>query len=166
VTDTSPTARQRELGKRLRDLRKQHGLTIEDVAVELICSASKISRLETGKRRTRVRDLCIHYGVDEQPQTKLLDLARETQEQDWWTQYEDLNLDLFSGSGRMLRLSGASRCTAYRHYCKPKIMHEPSQAVSTLDQGREPSGIHCLPVSRQTYHIAHERGYSCPGQGP
>ncbi len=64
---TSPTVRQRELGKRLRDLRNQHGLTVEDVAEKLLCSATKISRLETGARRPSlrdVRDLCELYDVD------------------------------------------------------------------------------------------------------
>lgn len=55
----SPTVRQRELGKRLCELRNQHGLTVEGVAEELFCSAPKISRLETGAayhvRRRSVR---------------------------------------------------------------------------------------------------------------
>ena len=36
---TTPTMRQRELGKRLRDLRAQHNLTVEDVGEKLLCSA-------------------------------------------------------------------------------------------------------------------------------
>jgi transcriptional regulator with XRE-family HTH domain len=85
VTDTSPTVRQRELGKRLRELREQHRLTVEDVAAELICSASKVTRLENGKCRTGGRALCVHYGVNKQTKTKLLDLTRETREQGWWS---------------------------------------------------------------------------------
>ena len=68
VTGTSPTVRQRELSKRLRDLRSQHGLTVEDVAERLLCSATKVSRLETGARRPSlrdVRDLCVIYRLDE-----------------------------------------------------------------------------------------------------
>lgn len=49
MIDGSPTLRQRELGKRLRDLRKERGLTVEDVGKKLLCSAAKISRLETGR---------------------------------------------------------------------------------------------------------------------
>lgn len=65
---TSPTVRQRELGKRLRELRNQHGVTVEEVAERLLCSATKISRLETGARRPNlrdVRDLCGLYDVDD-----------------------------------------------------------------------------------------------------
>jgi len=100
VTDASPTVRQRELGKRLRDLRNQHGLTVEDVAEKLLCSATKISRLETGARRPSlrdVRDLCGVYGVDESTSVDLMTLARRAREQGWWTQYEDLKLDPLIG---------------------------------------------------------------------
>ena len=105
MTGTSPTVRQRELGKRLRELRSQHDLTVEDVADKLLCSATKVSRLETGARRPSlrdVRDLCVLYGLDESTSSELMSLARGAREQGWWTQYEDLALDLFSGSGKML----------------------------------------------------------------
>ncbi len=97
---TSPTVRQRELGKRLRDLRNQHGLTVEDVAEKLLCSPTKISRLETGARRPSlrdVRDLTGLYGLDEADSVWLMSLARGAREQVWWTQYLDLNLDPYLG---------------------------------------------------------------------
>jgi transcriptional regulator with XRE-family HTH domain len=59
---TSPIARQRELGIKLRALRSEHGMTVEEVAEQLLCSATKISLLETGSRRPSlrdVRDLCL-----------------------------------------------------------------------------------------------------------
>src|SRR2546430_12960317 len=68
VATVSPTVRQRELGIRLRELRNAKGLTVEDVAGRLLCSATKISRAETGARRPTlrdVRDLCGIYEVDE-----------------------------------------------------------------------------------------------------
>jgi hypothetical protein len=46
----NPTLRQRALGIRLRELRTGLGLTIEDVAEELLCSVTKISRLEAEVR--------------------------------------------------------------------------------------------------------------------
>lgn len=97
---TSPTVRQRELGKRLRALRNQRGLTVEDVADKLLCSATKISRLETGARRPSlrdVRDLSGLYGLEEAEATWLMELARGAREQVWWTQYLDLNLDPYLG---------------------------------------------------------------------
>jgi transcriptional regulator with XRE-family HTH domain len=100
VASTRPTVRQRELGKRLRELRNQHALTVEDVAGMLLCSATKISRLETGARRPSlrdVRDLCGLYAVDESTAAEFMKLAREAREQVWWTQYEDLKLDPYLG---------------------------------------------------------------------
>src|SRR5579862_6494489 len=97
---TSPTVRQRELGKRLRELRNQHGLTVEEVGEKLLCSAAKISRLETGARRPNprdVRDLCRLYEIDETTSAALMDLVKEARAQGWWTQYDDLGLDPYLG---------------------------------------------------------------------
>lgn len=97
---SSPTVRQRELGKRLRELRQEHELTVEDVARQLLCSATKISRLETGTRRPSlrdVRDLCNLYRVDQDTTAEFMELARGAREQVWWTQYEDLKLDPYLG---------------------------------------------------------------------
>jgi transcriptional regulator with XRE-family HTH domain len=100
ATTTSPTVRRRELGRRLRELRNAHGLTVEDVAEKLLCSATKISRLETGARRPSlrdVRDLCGIYGVDPSTAAEFMELARATRDPVWWTQYEDLKLDPYLG---------------------------------------------------------------------
>jgi transcriptional regulator with XRE-family HTH domain len=75
-------------------------MTVEDVAEKLLCSATKISRLETGARRPSlrdVRDLCALYEVDESTSAEFMSLARGAREQGWWTQYEDLNLDPLIG---------------------------------------------------------------------
>jgi len=96
----SPMARQRELGARLRGLRTEHGMTVEEVAERLLCSATKVSRLETGARRPSlrdVRDLCALYELDESTTDEFMSLAREAREQGWWTQYDDLDLDLLIG---------------------------------------------------------------------
>lgn len=97
----NPTLRQRELGKRLRDLRIASELTVEEVAERLECSATKISRLETAARRAiarDVRDLCQIYGVSDQAQVEaLMELARQSRQHGWWGQYSDLQLDPFIG---------------------------------------------------------------------
>ena len=96
----NPTVRQRELGRRLREQRLEHGLTVEEVAEKLLCSATKISRLETGTRRPSlrdVRDLCGVYDVDKATADEFMELARGAREQVWWTQYEDLKLDPYLG---------------------------------------------------------------------
>lgn len=57
----SPTVRRRELGALLRALRNQNGLTVDQVAERLLCSPSKVSRMETGRGLATprdIRDLC------------------------------------------------------------------------------------------------------------
>jgi transcriptional regulator with XRE-family HTH domain len=96
----NPTVRQRELGRRLREQRLEHALTAEEVADKLLCSETKILRLETGTRRPSlrdVRDLCGVYNVDEATTYEFMELAKGAREQAWWTQYEDLKLDPYLG---------------------------------------------------------------------
>jgi transcriptional regulator with XRE-family HTH domain len=92
--DINPVASQRELGQRLRELRTGLGLTVQDVGRELMCSATKISRLETGARRANprdVRDLSRLYGIADQAKAdELMELARRAHEAAWWTEYEDV----------------------------------------------------------------------------
>jgi len=100
MAEANPTVRQRELAMRLRELRGGLGLTVEEVAGRLLCSATKISRIETGARRASlrdVRDLCQLYGVGAQDTARLMGLARQAREHGWWTQYDDLNLDSYFG---------------------------------------------------------------------
>ena len=120
MADPSPTVLQRELGKRLRDLREQRNFTIEEIAAQLLCSATKISRLETGARRPNprdVRDLCRLYQVDEPTTEKLMSLARDAREPVWWTQYEDLNLDPYLGLEQ-----DAVAITSYTTYYLPALL--------------------------------------------
>jgi transcriptional regulator with XRE-family HTH domain len=96
----SLTLRRRELASQLRDLRKQAGRTVEDVARELLCSPPKISRIENGARPASlrdVRDLCVLYGVDDSLRNRLMTLAREAKQQGWWNKYGDLAVDSLIG---------------------------------------------------------------------
>jgi transcriptional regulator with XRE-family HTH domain len=130
VTGTSPTVRQRELGKRLRELRNRHSLTVEDVADKLLCSATKISRLETGVRRPSlrdVRDLCALYDVGESTAADLMSLARGARESGWWTQYEDLNLDPLIGLEQE-----ASAITCYSMYYMPALLQTEDYARAII----------------------------------
>ena len=120
VTGTGPTVRQRELGKRLRELRSQHGLTTEDMADRLLCSPTKISRLETGARRPSLRDvhdICVVYGLDESTSAELMDLARGAREHVWWTQYEDHKLDPYLGLEQV-----TTAITSYTTYYVPALL--------------------------------------------
>jgi transcriptional regulator with XRE-family HTH domain len=76
----------------LRALRNERGLTVDQVAAELLCSPSKVSRLETGQRGATlrdIRDLCNLYGVTEAAdRERLMTLAREGKQQGWWQSYD------------------------------------------------------------------------------
>ena len=66
MEETKPTLRQRELSMRLRRLREDREFSVGQVAEQLMCSATKVSRIETGARRVSlrdVRDLCQIYQV-------------------------------------------------------------------------------------------------------
>jgi transcriptional regulator with XRE-family HTH domain len=83
----SPTVRRRELGTLLRALRTEKGWTAEQVAARLLVSSSKVSRLETGQRGARardIRDLCDLYEVDDDQRRRLMALASEGRQRAWW----------------------------------------------------------------------------------
>lgn len=97
----SPTVRRRQLGALLRALRQDRGLTVEQVAERLLCSPSKVSRMETGQRGATlrdVRDLCDLYGVgDADERERLMTLVREGKQQGWWQADELENFATYVG---------------------------------------------------------------------
>lgn len=130
MTGTSPTARQRELGTLLRGLRNERGMTVEEVAAKLLCSTTKISRLETAARRPSlrdVRDLCALYEVGESTSDELMSLAREAREPSWWTHYEDLNLDPLIGLEQE-----ATAITCYSMYYMPGLLQTEEYATGII----------------------------------
>jgi transcriptional regulator with XRE-family HTH domain len=78
-------------------MRLDHGLTVEQVADQMLCSPSKVSRMETGQRGATprdVRDLCRIYGLADAAEVqRLMGLAREGKQQAWWQPFE---LDYFA----------------------------------------------------------------------
>ena len=89
----SPVVRRRRLAAELRRLRTQAGRTLEEVAEYLECSATKVSRIETGQVRTRVQDvreLLDCYGVTGPSREALLELVRQSRQKGWWYDYSDM----------------------------------------------------------------------------
>jgi transcriptional regulator with XRE-family HTH domain len=130
VTGASPTVRQRELGARLRQLRTELGLTVEDVGEKLLCSATKISRMETATRRPSlrdVRDLCGIYGVDVPTSAELMDLARKAREQSWWNEYDDLGLNPYIGLEE-----AATSITSFTMYYVPALLQTEDYARAII----------------------------------
>jgi transcriptional regulator with XRE-family HTH domain len=130
MADLSPTVRQRELGMRLREFRTAKGLTVEDVANELLCSPTKISRAETGARRATlrdVRDLCQLYGVDAETSAELMKLAREARQSGWWTKYDDLRITPLIGMEQ-----AATAITNFGMYFFPALLQTEDYARAII----------------------------------
>ena len=97
MTD-APPVRRRLLGAALRRFREQAGFTLEDAARILECDRSKISRIETGQRGVRpkeLRELLVEYGVDDPRRDALLTVARQTRQVGWWQSYSHVLDDAY-----------------------------------------------------------------------
>lgn len=128
----SPTVRRRELGALLRALRQERRLTVEQVAEQLLCSPSKVARMETGHRGATardIRDLCDLYGVIDPGERALLaKLAADGKQQGWWQSYE---LDYFA---TYIGLEEASTTIKqYQSTTVPGLLQTPDYVRSMCD---------------------------------
>ena len=85
--------RRRLVGGALRRYRENMGYALEDAARVLECDRSKISRIETGQRGIRpkeLRELLTEYGVPDREQAALVALASRGGQRGWWQPYADL----------------------------------------------------------------------------
>jgi transcriptional regulator with XRE-family HTH domain len=134
---SSPTIRRRELGSRLRKLRLAASKTIEEVAEALMCSTSKVSRMETGQRVATardIRDLCAFYGLaDTTIKNDLMRLTKEARQPSWWRQYSDLG-DVTSLIDYQ---DGASSIIEYDSCLVPGLLQTDRYARATI-RGRLP----------------------------
>lgn len=161
---TSPTVRRRELGKRLRKLRYRHKLTLEDVAYELQCSMTKISRLESSKggrastvsvTRTDIATLPCRSGLSSwfslgEPKSKAGGLSMR------------VALDPFSGSGRVA--VGVQR---FARHVVPVLLQTEEYAWEIIDD-IEPSmseRVHSSAVSGPVISICPSTKCGCPIEG-
>jgi Domain of unknown function (DUF5753)/Helix-turn-helix domain len=81
------------LGVRLRRLRESRQISRENAGYTIRASASKISRLELGRVRCRIRDvqdLLTLYGADEEQRREVLTLADQASAPHWWQPYSEL----------------------------------------------------------------------------
>src|SRR5580698_6905715 len=90
VTGEPTPARRRLVGNALRRYRENVGYALEDAARVLECDRSKISRIETGQRGIRpkeLRELLAEYGVPASEQLALLTIASRGGQHSWWHPY-------------------------------------------------------------------------------
>jgi len=89
----TPPVRRRLLGSALREYREGLGYNLDEAARILECDRSKISRIETGQRGIRpkeLRELLTEYGVPAAEQEALLAVAHRGRESGWWLDYRDV----------------------------------------------------------------------------
>jgi transcriptional regulator with XRE-family HTH domain len=137
----NPTVRRRRLGAELRRYREAAGLTIDQVAERLECSASKISRLETGQTGSSprdVRDILAIYGVGESELESLLEVARETRQRGWWQPYGSVLTSAFIGFEAEAKL-----IRSYEAQCVPGLLQteEYARALITATGEESPEQI-------------------------
>ncbi|MDV6012928.1 helix-turn-helix transcriptional regulator [Haloechinothrix sp. LS1_15] len=95
-----PEVGKRRLASELRRLREAAELTIGEVSGHLRCSASKVSRIETGHVGVRPQDarsMLRLYGVDGQELEELVQLAHDARARGWWHAYSEVFTGSFVG---------------------------------------------------------------------
>ena len=117
----TPPVRRRLVGGALRRYRENLGYTLDDAARVLECDRSKVSRIETGQRGIRgkeLRELLTEYGIDDQQQAILAGMADPRGARGWYGAYADVLpgawqdfLLLEAGASRVL-IYGAQRIPA------------------------------------------------------
>jgi transcriptional regulator with XRE-family HTH domain len=87
VAQTTPTFRRRRLARRLRQMREQAGLTLEDAARRLDKTRSSLGRIEMGTTKADVHLIRSMMDFYDQYDPELIDLVREANRPGWWTKY-------------------------------------------------------------------------------
>jgi len=130
----SPTIRRRRLGAELRRRREAARVTIEAVAERLECSASKISRIETGHTTATprdVRDMLEIYGVVGAEADELVQISREARQKGWWHPYSTVLTGAYVG----LEAAAAS-VRAYEQQVVPGLLQNEEYAKAMIRAAR------------------------------
>jgi transcriptional regulator with XRE-family HTH domain len=135
VTGTPPV-RRRLLGAALRRYRENLGYGLDEAARILECDRSKISRIETGQRGIRakeLRELLAEYGVPDNEQAALLAIAHRGRQHGWWQEYQDVLSE--AGQDYVIMEAAASEILAYAAHQVPDLLQtrEYARAVADAD---------------------------------
>ncbi|GGL87301.1 transcriptional regulator [Micromonospora yangpuensis] len=98
MEDMGSTVPRRQLGRALRQLRTEAGVTLDGAADALECSRQKVWRIESGLGSVRgvdVRAMCQLYDASQELTGALVALASETKAKGWWHAYGDAIPDWF-----------------------------------------------------------------------
>ncbi|MFI6200104.1 helix-turn-helix domain-containing protein [Streptomyces phaeochromogenes] len=124
------------LGKRLRQLREQAGVSFEDAAraIEVTpLTVRRIEKAEVGLRIPYVRELLHTYGVPESEVEDFLSLAREANQPGWWYSYRDVLPEWFSAYVSLE--SEASVIRLYEPHYVPGLLQTHDYAAALMHIG-------------------------------
>ncbi|WP_344167247.1 helix-turn-helix transcriptional regulator [Pilimelia columellifera] len=130
----SPTIRRRRLGAELRRHREAAGVTIDVAAFRLECSASKISRIETGHNSVTPRDvasLLAIYGINGVVADELVEIARQARQKGWWHPYSAILTGAYVGLE-----AAASSIRAYEQQVVPGLLQTDDYARAMIRAAR------------------------------
>ena len=136
MTGTTPPVRRRLLGAALRRYRENLGYGLDEAARILECDRSKISRIETGQRGIRakeLRELLTEYGVPDGEQAALLAVAHGGREHGWWQDYPDVLSE--AGQDYVIMEAAATEILAYDSHQIPDLLqtHAYARDVAAAD---------------------------------
>jgi transcriptional regulator with XRE-family HTH domain len=135
--DAGSTVPRRQLGRYLRELRADAGLTVRAAAKELERSEPTLWRIENGLTSTRsveVGVMCRLYGADEQLTAALMALAKQTKAKGWWLAYGDAlpeGFDLFADLE-----AAATMLDEYEHSLVPGLLQSEGYARTIMTAHR------------------------------
>ena len=92
MEDRGSTVPRRQLGRHLRQLREEAGITVRGACKALEWSGQKLWRIEKGLTSMRALDvkaMCEIYGADDKTAEALTALAKATKDRGWWHAYGD-----------------------------------------------------------------------------
>jgi transcriptional regulator with XRE-family HTH domain len=142
--------RRRLVGGALRRYRESMGYALEDAARVLECDRSKISRIETGQRGIRpkeLRELLTEYGVPESEQVALVGLARRGDSRGWWDQYANVLPEAFADY--LMMESTAAEIMTYEAQLVPDLLQtaDYARAIAAAAPGYDTDGQRELAVA-------------------
>ncbi len=130
----TPPVRRRLLGSALREYREGLGYNLDEAARILECDRSKISRIETGQRGIRpkeLRELLTEYGVAAGEQEALLAIAHRGRESGWWLDYRDVLSE--SAQDYVIMEIAAAEIRVYEPNRVPDLLQTPDYARALAD---------------------------------
>lgn len=107
-TRTSPSFRRRRLGRRLKQLREQTRMTLDEAASKLDKTRSSLARVEKGETKADVHLVRSMMDVYDHRDDNLIELARDAAKKAWWRQYSPTGMgyvDVETEASRVLEFS-------------------------------------------------------------